>query len=77
MASSLWQWPSSLWGATSWAQRCDSSCRARAISSLTLAWGRERRVRAAQSPAARPTPESLSSPWLASRPTLSLPERPS
>ena len=39
MASSLWQRASSFCGATSWVQRFDSSSRARAISSLTLALG--------------------------------------
>ena len=39
MASSLWQRASSLCGATSWVQRFDSSSRAQAISSLTLALG--------------------------------------
>ena len=39
MASSLWQRPSSLCGASSLVQRFDSSSRARAVSSLTLAWG--------------------------------------
>ena len=70
MASSLWQRPSSLWGATSWLQRCDSSSRARAISSFTLSLGEEGLVRGARSEAHVDVPVRLPATSCLPRPPL-------
>lgn len=76
MASSLWQWPFSLWGATSQAQRCDSRSRARVISSFMLVWGRDESGQGRQEPISPAPGEPCQVPGVPPAPLPSCPSRP-